>query len=483
MAQLLDHTGKPISSRVRSTPRIRPMRARYDAAQDSEHSERHWANADGLSADAANNAAVRCKLRNRARYEALESNSYAKGIVLTLANDTIGTGPRLQMLTPNPEVNRRIETEFCKWAKRIRLGEKLRTMRLAKAVDGEAFALLTSNPRIGEIQLDLLLVEADQICTPNLAFQDEYAIDGIRFDRFWNPIEYHMLKNHPGSDRPFASGFYDYDRIPASGMLHWYRADRPGQHRGIPEITPALNLFAQLRRFTLATIAAAETAASFAAVLQSDSVPDEGPEPIDALDAIELEYRMATTLPQGWKLGQIRAEHPTTTYEMFKNQILNEIARCVNMPFNIAAGNSARYNYASGRLDHQTYFRAQRIEQNHCEAICLDTLFDQWIDEAALAGVLPDAALIESLDHQWFWDGQEHVDPQKEANAQAVRLANLTTSLSEEYARRGQDWETSLRQIAKERELMQELGIAPAAPVDTPDEAGSEAEQEEDVEV
>ncbi len=63
--------------------------------------------------------------------------------------------------------------------------------------------------------------------------------------------------------------------------------------------------------------------------------------------------------------------------------------------------------------------------------------------------------------HQWFWDGTEHVDPAKEANAQATRLASRTTSLAREYARQGLDWEAELRQIAKERELMSDLGIAP----------------------
>ena len=486
MAHILDHQGNPIASSVRRTLSVRPMSSvsgRYDAAQDSEHSSRHWANADGLSADAANNAAVRCKLRNRARYEALESNSYAKGIVLTLANDTVGTGPRLQMLTPNPTANRRIEREFTKWTRRIQLGEKLRTMRLAKAVDGEAFAILTNNPQAGEVQLDLHLIEADQVCTPDLSYKDEYAVDGIKFDRYWNPLEYHVLKNHPGSDRPYLGGINEYDRIPAGSMLHWYRADRPGQHRGIPEITPALPLFAQLRRFTLATIRAAETAASFAAVIQSDSSADDAPEEIDALDAIELEHNMATTMPRGWKIGQVKSEHPATTYMMFRDAILNEIARCVNMPFNVAAGNSAGYNYASGRLDHQVYFKSQRIEQNHCEMACLDRLFLAWADEAMLAGNFPSAGEIETLDHQWFWDGNENVDPQKEANAQAIRLANLTTSLSEEHSRRGRDWETELRQIAKERALMKELGLTLTAPVDSVDEAGSEAEELEEAEV
>ena len=41
---------------------------------------------------------------------------------------------------------------------------------------------------------------------------------------------------------------------------------------------------------------------------------------------------------------------------MFKHEILNEIARCVNMCYNVAVGNSSGYNYGSGRLD-WVYYR------------------------------------------------------------------------------------------------------------------------------
>ena len=61
--------------------------------------------------------------------------------------------------------------------------------------------------------------------------------------------------------------------------------------------------------------------------------------------------------------------------------------------------------------------------------------------------------------HQWFWDGHEHVDPAKEANAQKTRLANHTTTLANEYARQGRDWEAELKQRSKEMRLMRELGL------------------------
>ena len=201
-------------------------RARYDAAATNPDNRRHWANADGLSANAANSVEVRRILRNRARYE-VANNSYARGIVLTLANDVVGTGPRLQLLTADAEANRLIEREFAAWAKAVNLAEKLRTMRMARAQDGEAFAILTNNPKLPTpVQLDLRLVEADQVCTPDLVSLDVPAVDGIVFERAGNPVEYHVLKQHPGDTA--RQYFLEYDRLPADSVLHWFRADRPG---------------------------------------------------------------------------------------------------------------------------------------------------------------------------------------------------------------------------------------------------------------
>lgn len=460
------------SSSVRSFARpLQVIRARYDAAATTGDNRRHWANADGLSANAANSPEIRRVLRNRARYE-VANNSYARGIVLTLAHDVVGTGPRLQLLTSDSEANHRIEREFQKWAKTIGLAEKLRTLRTARAQDGEGFAILTSNPNLPlAVTLDLRLVEADQIATPNLQPRAN-AVDGIEFDEVGNPAFYHLLKQHPGDTRIAVSSSGDYDRLPAESVIHWFRCDRPGQARGIPDLMPALPLFAQLRRFTLAVLAAAETAADFAGILYTDAPANGEADSAEPFEPIELEKRALLTMPGGWKMSQLEAEQPATTYAEFKREILNEIARCLSMPANVARADSSGYNYASGRLDHQTYFKAIRVEQAHLETVVLDRILVAWLDEAALIpGLLP-AGLppIALWDHQWFWDGHEHVDPAKEANAQATRLASHTTTLAEEYARRGLDWEEQLRQRAKKLALMTELGLAPAATTPTTEE-------------
>jgi len=523
---------------------VRMVRAKFDSALTTPDNRRHWANADGYSADVAASPEVRRTLRNRARYE-VANNSYARGIVLTLANDVVGTGPRLQMLLGNGEdggmggINGFIEREFSAWCKAVDLPGKLRTMRMARAQDGEAFGWLFYNMALPTpVKLDIRLIEADQVTTPTPTALHrgegglgENVVDGIEFDSFGNPAAYHVLTSHPGAGGVSWSVVQDFERVLAANMIHWFRTDRPGQSRGLPDILPALPLFAQLRRYTLAVIAAAESAANVAIFMKTNMPANGEAAEVEPKSEMEFTPNMAVFGPEGWEPIQIKAEQPATSYAEFKREILNEIARCLNMPFNIAACNSSGYNYSSGRLDHQTYYKSIRVEQDHLEDVVLDRILYMWLAEAVQvypelaalkrsaahasdsacasdsglihvsavprgstlfnaqvvvnvsAGVDVLASVASAIPHQWFWDGREHIDPNKEASAQATRLANNTTTLATEYARQGKDWETELRQRAREVALCRQLGLTPAEaappPSPSPDEADTQEQKQE----
>jgi len=464
----------------RANAKLRELRARYDAAQTHIDNRKHWGAADALSANAANAPEIRRTLRNRARYE-VSNNSYAQGIGLTLANDCIGTGPRLQVTSGDRSADSALEEIFSEWAEDIDLTGKLHTMRLAKYEDGETFAVMASNPRSEfPVQLDLQLVEAEQVANPFPTLEPNEA-DGILFDRFGRALSYQLLSEHPGDRRSMTGFFSQASTIPARSMLHYFLRLRPGQMRGIPEITAALPLFAQLRRYSLAVLAAAEVAADLALVIQSQFPPTDADEAdsIPEMSTWELEKRMATVLPQGWSLGQAKPEQPTTTYAMAKREYLTEIARCLNVPYNVAACDSSSYNYASGRLDHQVYNKAIRVERARIVRLVLNPLFREFISEASLIeGLLPQVFRRRGPlpRHRWFWDGSEHVDPEKEANAQGTRLENNTTTLAEEYSSRGLDWEEQVRQRAKEVALMDELGLTPAMEPTQPETMVDEGE-------
>ena len=449
------------------------IRARFDAAQTNKDNAKHWGAAEFLSADAEADSHVRKILRTRARYE-VQNNSYARGIVSTIANDAVGTGPRLQMLTESESVNRLIEHDFTVWAKRVHLPAKLRTIRMARCQDGEAFAIMAQNPNLkSNVRLDIQLIEADRVTDDQLNV-DATSVDGITFDAFGNPKSYKVLKNHPGGTAAFD---LDFKMVRAEDMIHVFRQDRPEQHRGIPEITSALPLFAHLRRFTLAVVSAAEAAADFAGVLYTDAPANGEADAVEAMDTIQLERNMLLTMPGGWKMSQVDPKQPVTTYGEFKHEVLNEIARCLNIPYNIAACNSSGYNYASGRLDHQTDYNSLKVDQAFLEETVLDRILERWLREWSLVN----REKVDDCDchHVWFWDGHEHVDPSKEANAQQTRLKSRTTTLAAEYAKQGKDWETELRQIAKEEKLMEELGISNANIVPENNQGKEEDENDE----
>jgi lambda family phage portal protein len=441
---------------------------------------RHWSNADGLSANAANSPEVRRALRNRARYESA-NNSYCRGMVLTLAHACISTGPSLQIRLENEDLNTEIEESFADWMELVHLPEKLRTMRQSRAVDGEVFGLLISNPRLDhEVSLDLRLIEADQVADANpFDFNqrpESSHVDGIDFDSSGNPTAYSILEAHPGAEG-FNFSVQRARQVPAEFVLHYYRADRPGQARGIPEYTPALELFALLRRYTLATVAAAETAADLAAVLETTEPPlDDDEAPAGAItttapdgstqwDALPISPRLMARLPEGYKMSQFKPEQPTSTYEPTVRQLINEIARCIEMPLAVALGNSSGYNFASGRLDFQVFGRAISIERRDIECAILRRIFYSWIAEARTAGRFRSVGLPAGrIPHKWLWPAERHVDPVKEATAQMMRLQNMTTTRAEECAADGLDWREVNAQLEREMIDMRDRGLIAASP-------------------
>jgi capsid protein len=283
------------------------------------------------------------------------------------------------------------------------------------------------------------------------------TVDGLEFDEIGNVIAYQVLNFHPGSN--YRVNNLQFQRVPADSMIHWFRPSRPGQHRGVAEVAPALRLFGQLRRYTEAVCAAAETAADFAGFLRTNSPAAEVDE-VDAFAEMEIQKRAMVTLPDGWTFEQLKAEQPTSTYAMFKREIVNEMARCLQLPYNVAALDSSSYNYASGRMDHQVYASNIRVYRDELERVMLDRVLAAWVAEATLAGILPEGTPpFSEWNWAWQWDGKEHVDPAKEAAAAQTRLMTHTTTLAAEYAKQGKQWDVELRQRASEVALMKELGL------------------------
>lgn len=438
--QILGPDSKPIRSAPRfnvnaavNQPHDTRTRLKYDAAQDTDSMRRYWAFSDTLDADCANSKGVRQKLVARSRYES-ESNPYYAGILDTHSHYLVGIGPKLRMQTKNKGFNDTIEGLFKAWAAEVQLGPKLWAMAHAKTQDGEAFGLLVNNDALStKVKLDLFLIETEQCSTPFLFGTERGYIDGIKFDEWGNPEWYDILDSHPGGSA-FA---LTATQVPAPQVLHWYRQRRPGQHRGVPEMTSSLNCGASFRRWRDSTLKAADRAANFSVLLNTDMTPDEA-DMVTPFSTAEVTPDMMVALPFNYSATQLDAKHPNSNYETFHQSQISEQARPLGMPRNIAGCDSSSYNYASGRLDHQTYFMSLDVDREDCSVRVLDKLFRAWWAEAVL---VHDFAVPDMPAHTWDFPQHPIADVRATAIANNFALRNGSAQLTQIASDQGYDAE------------------------------------------
>ena len=466
-------------------PRRRLQGRAIDLADaDSRHNAKHFAGATNADINALLGSSLET-VRNRAIHE-LTNNGYAAGIAGTFATFVVGSGPRLQINSDDDEFAQFVEREFPVWAEQADVEGKL---SLADMLDlgvrqlcscGEILATEQTEPEDPRVQLRYRFLEPHRLADPWGLIGSEQVHNGIEVNAAGRPVKYYLHKAHPGTAKHWGK-VGQYDAVPADQVVHVYRYDRAEADRGFPWLMPSIDVFAKLRRWTLAVIDAAETAANLALFLSTDSESINAEE-IESADLFEIERNMMMTLPAHWKPGQLEAKYPPSSYKEVKWELIGEAARPIHMPTNIALANSSEYNYASGRLDHQAYFRYVRAVQNWLSRRLLNRVLARWLDEAmripgyvpgrraarigrprlrmltsagaAERGAVPTARLDFSGQPAelvardlvaWYWPGFEHVDPLKEANAQDTKLGNGSTNLIDEDARDGHDYEQQMR--------------------------------------
>lgn len=429
----------------------RKLMATYDAAGSSDEYKNYWAPADGLDADSANSYAVRSNLVRRSRYD-IANSGYSDGIAQTYATDLIGIGPTLRMQTGSEGFNRLVELAWASWCKEVQFRRKLWCLAHAKHQDGEAFGVIRRNPKLKhKVKLDWVLHETEQCQSPYLQYGETGRIDGMKFDDFGNVEWFEFLAHHPGSNLNGWNQYGKSEQVPAKFVTHWYKLRRPGQHRGIPACASTLNLGADARRWRMAVVGAAENIASHTLFIETAFEPDEM-DTVTPMSSIEYQRRMMTALPSGHKAFQPKAEQPTSTHAEFNRSLVSEQSRPLSMPYNKAACDSSSYNYASGRLDHQTYYGHLDVDREDCNDCTLDVMFAVWFDYAVMAygwlGGNPDAIGDGAKTHIWDWPKHQVADIGTEADAADKKLKNGSTSIAAEHIAAGMDPEDELQKEA-----------------------------------
>jgi capsid protein len=287
--------------------------------------------------------------------------------------------------------------------------------------------------------------------------------------------------------------FGEYTLHEADNVIHYYLADRPGQHLGLPAVTPCLGLFAQFRRYKLAVLTAAETAANLAAVLRLDATvlstvmqethgADSQQLILGQDELFDLVRGSIPALPPGYDIAQVKAEQPTTTLDMFERVLLREIGRCFGQTYAVLVGDSSNSNMASGNLDERRWWSYLETQRSHFDEVVIDRWTDWWWAEQRLrAYTLPSKARSQTRPrHRTTWSTRfEHNDPSKVANALSVYHSLGLVSDDTVLEQWNVDPSEHYVELQAQVDRRKRLGLSPVGPTTTQPEGATDGPEQD----
>jgi len=462
--------------------------ARFDNARHTPDMMELFRGADNLAATNALNPAVRKTTRDRARY-VVGNVPYASSMVETFVTHAVG--PWASVTFPRggiPEdLRNRIVEDFDAWAMATDFWFKVRTMLRAKIVDGETFAIFTTDKKIvtdaNKVTLNVRVLECDRVQSYTDMITRENEFDGIRFDENGHPTEYRILKYHPGDYRMIRNiQFKAGEWTNAKNVIHYFDVKRPEQVRGISDFVSALDIPALQKSYREAVVQTAITAASISGILHTDQVPecfdDDGTSlghcamDVKPNTVFKMQHGSFVTAPEGWDITQLKSEQPTTLYDSFVRSLVAEMASCLNMPVNIAMCDSSQHNFASAKLDHLTYGDKIAAVRSAISVVVLDRVFFAWLEEYAAINRIDAQTLAALRKTEWLFKESANNDVMKDASADNTRLMNGTATYESICGKKGIDArrfiETGIDERVMILKLWREKCASAGLPEDTP---------------
>ena len=466
--------------RYETQPTWMGMNSRYfESAETTRLNQAHWTWAEDESVNYWL-AEHLSKIRARSAYEARQ-NGTVLGVINTHADDIVGPdGPTLQVLSDDDAYNTALEQAWREWfsaptPKPNVSGAawlKLRVKSFWKC--GEFLDQIVTDPNAeGPVAMRVRPIPPRRLRTPFGMTGDPNVFMGIRFDALGRPARYYLHDPAPmGSPRLDPNGF---TTVPPDLIIHEFISEEEEQARGIPWLNTALQPSADLRDYDDQVQDAARQMADQSALLYTEH-PDA---PVwQTPEQTTVERRTVKMVPPGWKPWEYKGSMPPVQYPEFRSERQREIGRPQGMPLLMIRLDSSKHNYSSARLDTQTYGRACSglqcfISGTPNSAGTLNRLADM----VAAEGRFKIQALRRRpavVIYQWTWPVRPHVDPSKEALAEATSLESGTLCLSDALASRGTNLETHVAKKQREIEAYKKAGLPlPLWMTDTTPTAGN----------
>jgi lambda family phage portal protein len=378
-------------------------------------------------------------------------------------------------------------SQFCDAEKMSSFWDLQQLAFLSWLQSGDAFALLQEREQPNwPYSLCIRLVEADRVCTPG-AYLDlelsEKVVGGVEVDDAGGVVAYHICKKHPLSTLP--SGANEWVRVEAIGsvtgrrnVLHLMARERIGARRGVPILAPVIEALRQLGRYTDAELVAAVVNGYWALIIEqpeaNESLPiGEQGAPDEALvdggdkNSVELGNGSIFELGPGEKAHSESPGRPNSNFSGFVDAITKQIAAGLELPQEIVMKQFS-HNYSASRAALLEAWKAFSMWRDWMIEKFCQPIYEEWMDEAVARGRIIAPGYFEDKSiraaytkAEWYGPTQGQLDVTKESEAAEMRVkSGFSTRTKEAMELTGTDFRDNMRTARRERELMEEAGLA-----------------------
>jgi len=429
-------------------------------------------------------------LRNRSR-DLARNNEYAIKFLRSVVTNIVGTGFTFNARAvdeftdvTDDLANTAIEKAFGKWCERGNceitgrqsFSVLCRSVMRAVARDGEYLVKIVQGKQ-NKFGISLQVLDAQRIDTTlnRTPAQNRNAIVmGVEIDDVGRAVAYHLRKK----SSQLNVGDAVRERIDAREILHDFVPFEEEQMRGVPWMHGGMRRTNDLGGYREAAVIAARAGASKMGFYKVS--PEVDPESLaesgykaDGIAYDHAEPGEFGILPQGVEFNSYDPTYPHDQFDAFCKGTLRGIASAWGVSYPSLANDLENVNYSSIRAGVLEERDEWAVMQDWFIASFLSKAYTLWLSSALLnqaitlpnGSPLPIAKAEKFQAHEWRGRKWTWVDPERDVNAVLkAEAANLTT-MTDECARNGSDYEENLRKKKREQDLQAQLGVKVTNPL------------------
>lgn len=411
----------------------------------------------------------------RARARDLERNSdISQSVVHAYKRNVVGKGYTLRALTPDQDLNKRIEKAWKKWCKARNCdvtGEQsfnqiLRMMVERKKIDGGMIVVFRYT-KDGMIPLKLQCLEVDELDTTQTKphHQGNRVVGGIEYNKYRRPVGY-WFRQYDLEGWTILDPVY----IEAKDVYFLKTKHRPSQLREMSDMAPTITRIRDTNEFITA-VSVKERIAACLSILIKKAMPTGA-----------TQGRGFTRTEDGKVDYEGKRLSPGMIMEMGmgddavvidpKGAATDATAFLKTQQGLIGAGQGLSYEAVSRDMSDASYSSARQnaIEDEgaYSEEIELLTefmseVYEKFIISCYLSGVFNLPGFWDKkedfLDHSWVKPPKKWIDPAKESSADRTALRTGQKTFQDLCAERGKDWQEAVDEMAEVLEYGRKAGI------------------------